>query len=401
MDEEAELRRRRERWAHEPLPVFRVVDWAGPWSMASGGAALAMSSDGAVVRRTEMSRSVGHRDPADRSRSITVTSHRPENPAELRDWAPTNMLIAAARSGLPADATPAQHNRRFNRLRRDAATGKIPWTQATLRVDAVPVEFDVMTAGEFWSGVAFLPDVYVTIDSRRVPVGEVALTRVTDPPPLEFGPLEMFRPPHPREKRFPRTRPVGDVPDDKRVDLTYTDGHLTGTARGAQVELTLSVPASRATASGTFGGTSLKARWAIAPNAETHPDVPASLEGTFGQVTATLAGTFHLDPGFRFDHGAVTGDFGGDAVSANIEAADGGFGGSRTVAAEGSFAGAEFALFGTVSGDLTKAKVRGTISGNTIALDATNRHGQARVWGRYEGPDALLAVIVGALLFFL
>ncbi|MHB1533459.1 MAG: hypothetical protein ACYC1D_02410 [Acidimicrobiales bacterium] len=209
--------------------------------------------------------------------------------------------------------------------------------------------------------------------------------------------------------RFPDdtgTVQLTSVPTDAQVDLQYLDRErLEGFVGAAAVNLHLTLPHHAAHAVGTVGGAPLAAAWDVADNSTTHPGQSASLTARFSDQDLTLSGTFHLEPSFFFDHADLVGTFGDQAIEAHVEAIQGGYDTTNAVHVAGSFAGAELSLFAAIAGDLTAAKVRGDVASTPVQLDAT-RLGEGadrgvQVTGRYEGPTALLLVMVAALLYFM
>jgi len=65
----------------------------------------------------------------------------------------------------------------------------------------------------------------------------------------------------------------------------------------------------------------------------------------------------------------------------------------------------EFTIYATIDRPLTSGKLRGTVAGAPIRVDATHAPGpdggQTRLAGSYQGPRALLALTAGALLHFI
>ena len=71
------------------------------------------------------------------------------------------------------------------------------------------------------------------------------------------------------------------------------------------------------------------------------------------------------------------------------------------MAVDGDFAGTRVALFATIGG-MTGNIVAGTVDNLPVRIDAKEQGptGPINVTGSYHGPEALLALIVGTLLFF-
>jgi hypothetical protein len=218
------------------------------------------------------------------------------------------------------------------------------------------------------------------------------------PPGAPAGGLRSGRPGRRTASVRPARPRLGDRPPglssvvSGAVELTHGDDRLTGTVAGEVVDMALVVGAR---AEGAFAATAVSARWTLAPNQAWHPDVPASLRGTFGAAPVDLRGWFHLDPDFRFDHGAVEGEFSGQPVAASIDAGEAG-----SFAAHGYFADAGFSLRAGFDG---QAKLEGSVEGAPVHLEVTVVEGGTRtrtLAGSYDGPSPLLLLLSGVLLFF-
>jgi hypothetical protein len=210
-------------------------------------------------------------------------------------------------------------------------------------------------------------------------------------------------------RRFPDdTGPAGVIPGHARVDLTFERSRLlSGSVGGQPIRLELNVPTHNGVAEGTIAGIAVSATWVNGNNFRIYPDVPSDLTGSFAGQPVELQGTFHLEPDYFFDRGTITGHIGTDSLDATVEAAapPGGMGSSRTIAADGTLGSTEFTIYATIDGPLTSGKLRGTVAGTSIRIDAARTRGtdgeQTRLTGTYQGPLALLALIAGALLHFI
>lgn len=182
---------------------------------------------------------------------------------------------------------------------------------------------------------------------------------------------------------------------------------LSGSVGGQPVRVELNVPTHNGVAAGTIAGIPVSATWVNGDNYRIYPDVPSDLTGSFAGQRAELHASFHLQPGYLFHHGTVTGHIGTEALATTVVpvAAPEDMGGGRTVAADGTLGSAEFTIYATIDGELTSGKLRGTVAGTPIRIDAARVRGddggQTRLTGRYEGPPALLALAAGALLHFI
>ena len=150
------------------------------------------------------------------------------------------------------------------------------------------------------------------------------------------------------------------------------------------------------------GRVSLSVNWRIGGNSRAGP-VLVILTGHFGEYAVKLNGDFRLAPSYFFEEADIAGDLGEAPFRAVVSAADGGLGSTDVVVAEGTVGEAPFQLFAALSGDLTKAAVRGSVDGRPVSLDASRDEpsGPVKVCGSYSGPPGLLASMVGALSYFL
>jgi len=232
-------------------------------------------------------------------------------------------------------------------------------------------------------------------------------SRATDRPSPVLQRLLQERPKPTR--RFPDdTGPAGVIPGHARVDLTFERSRLlSGSVGGQPVRLELNVPTHNGVAAGTIAGIPVSATWVNGNNFRIYPDVPSDLTGSFAGQPVELQGTFHLEPDYFFHHGTIIGHIGTEALDATVEAAapPGGMGSSSTIAADGTLGSTEFTIYATIDGPLTSGKLRGTVAGTPIRIDAARTRGpggeQTRLTGTYQGPLALLALTAGALLHFI
>ncbi len=210
-----------------------------------------------------------------------------------------------------------------------------------------------------------------------------------------------------RARRFPDDQldpvDIDAVADAARVELVYRDHEvMEGTVAGTEVQLRVAAPSHHGSASGTFSGSEVAATWDLDDNSSSHPEPGGSLAGHFGDEAVSVRGRFHLDPGFFFDRAHITGALGARPVELDVTAAEGGLGSTNTVVIDGTVGETAFDLSAALSGDLTRAKVRGTVGDRPVRLDASKvEPATVRIVGAYEGPSALLAVIVGSLVYFL
>jgi hypothetical protein len=198
--------------------------------------------------------------------------------------------------------------------------------------------------------------------------------------------------------------PAGGMPGDARVDLTFEHHRLlSGSVGGQPVSLELNVPTHNGMAAGMIAGIPVSAEWVNGDNDRTYPDVPCDLTGSFAGQSVEIHATFHLEPGYFFDRGTVTGSIGAEALDATVRAV--GRPGGRTVTVGGALGSTEFAIDAFIDGRLTFGHIRGTVAGTPISIDAERIRepdgGQTRLTGSYGGPPALLALATGAFLHFI
>jgi len=210
-----------------------------------------------------------------------------------------------------------------------------------------------------------------------------------------------------RSRRFPDEllAPVelADVAEEARVELVYRDNEvIEGTAGSKAVRLAGRVGSHRGPLRGSWGGLLVNADWRIGDNSPTLAPV-SGLIGNFGEDAVKLSGDFRLAPTYFFDQAEIVGDFGATAFRAVVSAVDGGLGSTDALVAEGTLGETPFELYAALSGDRTRAVLRGSVDGRSLSLDATrdSRSGPVRLQGSYSGPPALLALAVGALAYFL
>jgi hypothetical protein len=162
----------------------------------------------------------------------------------------------------------------------------------------------------------------------------------------------------------------------------------------------MDVPQSSGHASGNYASEPVDIQWVVSYNGSSDQTViPASLHGVVAGEDVSLTGQFQHASNFLFQSGSVSGSFGGSAVEAQVTNAPGES--SSSVNVHGSFAGTPFSLYATLAGDLTSGYVQGTIGGKAFKVNADVRAKVVEVTGTFAGPPALLAIILGSLLYFL
>jgi hypothetical protein len=198
--------------------------------------------------------------------------------------------------------------------------------------------------------------------------------------------------------------PAAITPGDARVDLTFEHYRLlSGSVAGQPVSFELNVPTHNGMAAGMIAGIPVSAEWVNGDNYHIYPDVPCDLTGSFAGQPVEVHATFHLEPGYFFHRGAVTGSIGAEALEATVKAVGGP--GGRSVTARGTLGSTEFTIDAAIDGPLTFGHIRGTVAGAPISIDAARTRGpdggQTRLTGSYQGPLALLALAAGAFLHFI
>ena len=198
--------------------------------------------------------------------------------------------------------------------------------------------------------------------------------------------------------------PAAITPGDARVDLTFERYRLlSGSVAGQPVSLELNVTTHNGMAAGMIAGIPVSAEWVNGDNNRIYPDVPCDLTGSFAGQPVALHAIFHLEPGYFFDRGTVTGSIGAEVLDATVKAV--GRPGGRTVTARGTLGSTGFTIDAAIDGPLTSGHIRGTVAGAPISIDAERTRGpdggQTRLTGSYQGPPALLALATGAFLHFI
>jgi hypothetical protein len=198
--------------------------------------------------------------------------------------------------------------------------------------------------------------------------------------------------------------PLQDVPETARVELFYRANEvIEGAVAGTQVRLVGRVGNRRGPLKGTWGEAAVGANWRVGGKLRTPAGrSQGTITGRFGDDAVKLRGYFRLGPRYLAEQADIDGELCGNSLRATVSAADGGLGSTSAVVAEGTLGEEPFELFSALSDDLTKAVVRGSLGGRTVALDATRQEpAEVRIVGEYAGPLPLLAVIVGVVVHFL
>ena len=171
-----EYMRNLERWAASELPVFRVADWEGTWSLGVSGGLGSVGSDGTHRFWGLSTQGVCHRRPGERAEAVTVTSNRPD----IDEYIPElgNMAIQLRRAQVRDDATASEANRLTHEWDKRLRSGEFAWMSATFSVDGVPTEFEVLAVGEVWFAFAHInDDVTIEMLGLHTPFADLRLTR--------------------------------------------------------------------------------------------------------------------------------------------------------------------------------------------------------------------------------
>lgn len=281
----------------------------------------------------------------------------------------------------------------------------LTWRTAVVIVDGVATTFEVCDLGDgMWAAVGETPQFALTLAGDDVPLSDIELVQATEPLP----PLRGFLRPPSRAARFPdelRDAPLpATAPPGSVIDLAYSDGRLTGSVGSAIVDLAISLPRHSSTARGSIGGEEVTATWHLGNNAEEHPDISASLEGAVGLGEVNLKGSFHLEPDYFFDRAQISGVLAGRPFTAEIERAEGGFMTTSTVKARGTIDESAFQLFGTQTGELDHAIIRGTYDNTPVYLDLRTTGGgldrTRELRGTSTAPSPFIALIAATLAYF-
>jgi hypothetical protein len=241
----------------------------------------------------------------------------------------------------------------------------------------------------------------------RETAGPGELRGLDEPPPrLPSPPIRAPRP----TREFPIELTNAAVPalisPSAAVDVVHRgrfdeDGGLRGTVAGAFIDLALELPRSASSATGRLNEEPVNVAWRLSDNSGGDPKLPATLQGTVGERQVALRGVFRLAPGYWFDRASIEGTLAGVELTASIERASGGFGGSSTVVANGSHGDQEFEVFGSVNGSLDRGILRGTYHGQAIHLDARETDsGHTRISGSCPSPASFALLLIAPLIFF-
>lgn len=159
------------------LPVFVVRGWSGQVGVRNRSAvSTVVLETGQLIKSSLMSVAIAHRD--NQGCRIDIWSHRPQDPLELKHWAPTNTMLAWLQNGPGRGLGAKKFNRMAEKIGLDILEGRRPWGTGRLVVDDHEIDLEIMEFDEtYWAGVAYLDHVHVTIASVGVPLAGLELRR--------------------------------------------------------------------------------------------------------------------------------------------------------------------------------------------------------------------------------
>lgn len=201
------------------------------------------------------------------------------------------------------------------------------------------------------------------------------------------------------KKRATAVAEMRDTTTAEAVDLTLSGSphpSLIGTFGGHHLHLKFKNDVYGGDILGSIAGDKANVDLTVGNNAATNP-VPAKLKGTYSAGSVDVTGKFKLSS-FVFESGTVSGKVGADKLRATVTNPSGQPIG--VVKANGTYGSVPFSLTGQVAGELSSGEVSGTVGGHDIKLIAKRHDGKTKITGSFRGEPALLAIIVGAVLYF-
>jgi len=176
--EEDEFKRNLSRWAASQLPVFRVADWDGTWSLAGSVRTGSIGRDGTNRFLGTMAQDVSHRRPRARGDAITVMSSRPDPQRHFAQLRKMSVRIYESQrhdNDTAADAIELSHQ-----WEQRLHSREFPWAPAVFKVDGVPAEFQILVVGDVWFAFHHDPELDIEILGVLAPFADLRLTQVTD-----------------------------------------------------------------------------------------------------------------------------------------------------------------------------------------------------------------------------
>lgn len=186
------------------------------------------------------------------------------------------------------------------------------------------------------------------------------------------------------------------------VDLTYQRALVDGTVGAEPVRFTMQTR-HRSGSRGTSVGLALDVSWNIGDN-HRNLDPITELHGTFAGDPVRLTGDFHLTDYYAFRYADITGSVGDDELSARIASVEAPAIAPATISIDGTFGSNSVTLYASIEGDLSGGRIEGLVGGRPMKLNAIVDRSDGHsvdVVGEYDGPAALLTLLVGALIYFL
>ena len=163
------------KWAGTDLHAFRFAEWGDDWRWVSRH-----ETAGSIVTTL----GVRHDDDRGAGASITVTSHRPDDPQDLRRWVLTNMASQVVRDRADGEGLePKIWNRRQKQVESDLGNGRVPWAAGAVLIDGQPNACEAVALDAHWGVFAYLLDVHITIVGQHVPLPEFRLVTIDTAPP--------------------------------------------------------------------------------------------------------------------------------------------------------------------------------------------------------------------------
>ena len=163
-----------------PFPLYGLAPaWVGRRFLGGTG------SDG----RSLTSLSLAHGDPYDEhgvELRVECSIREYDSIEFLRRQAFEELARSARRP--PTGATPDEFFAWANRSEREIRDLPDPiWERLDVPVDGRPVAFDLLTEGRVWVAIARVENVFVFMEGRGLPPGDVALVRIADASPYIEG----------------------------------------------------------------------------------------------------------------------------------------------------------------------------------------------------------------------
>ncbi len=201
--------------------------------------------------------------------------------------------------------------------------------------------------------------------------------------------------------------PPASVPPTELVDVRHSgrfreDGKLQGIVSGSTVDVTLELPRSASSATGTLDDRAVNVHWKLSyDSGNDDSGLPATLEGTVGDQRVDLRGVFRRSPDYWFDGAWIEGTLADEHLTASIERASGGYGSTDTIVANGTLGKQAFEIFAALGGSLERARVRGSYDTRAVHLNLTiTAQADANISGSCPTPPAFALLLIASLRYF-